>query len=202
VTEASQGRVILALPPRFDAVSRIRSTLIMSSLAAVRDGGHATAYFAALPAEHHPAIKDAVAGAWLPIAIGIAHYNACEALGLSVDEQLALGRGVGDRVRGTLLGTTTRMAKEAGVTPWTVLPHLQRFWNRAFDGGAITIVQLGPKDAGIEAQKSPLSDVRYFRTALRGLLTNVLEMFCAKAYIKERPGHRPPGTVRFRAQWA
>jgi hypothetical protein len=63
----------------------------------------------------------AIAGLWLPIDAGLAHYRACDALGLSTLEQVAIGREVGDRIHGTFLGTMVRAARGAGVTPWVAL---------------------------------------------------------------------------------
>ena len=195
-------QVILPLPASFEPTRQIRSTLLISSYAAVRDAGYGKAYLAALPVKHHAAILEAVAGAWVPIEVGVAHYDACSALGISHDQQMIIGRAVGEKVKGTLLGTVVRMAREVGVTPWTVIPQFQRFWNRAFDGGGLYAAKAGPKEVHIEVYKAPHADCAYWRAALCGLTMGVLDLFCQKAYMQERnPKKRAPGTAQFRIQW-
>ena len=101
-----------------------------------------------------------------------------------------------------MFGTVLRLAKGAGVTPWTVLPHLQRFWERGYDGGGLSVWRLGPKEARIELAQCSLAEVRYFRNALRGLFSSVVQLFCTRAYLQEAPGTRPRGGFAVRAQWA
>ena len=132
----------------------------------------------------------------------LAHYAACDALALTREQQVANGRAVFEKTRGTLLGTIVRMAKEAGVTPWTIFPYFQRFWERGYDGGGVTIVKSGPKEVRIELTQFPLFESPYYRNALRGLLTGVFELFCTKAYIVDCPGTRPRWTMAVRVQWA
>ena len=48
----------------------------------------------------------------------------------------------------------------------------------------------------------PFADLRYYRNALRGLLLEVVQLFCEKAYTQERPGTRAAGALTLRAQWA
>jgi len=175
----------------------------MSSYATVRELGHADAYLARLPARYHPMILEAVVGTWVPIEVGVAHYTACDTLALSPDEQIAMGRRVGDRIQGTILGTVVRMAKEAGVTPLTVLPHWQRFWNRVFDGGGLYANRLGPKEVEMGMRGVVLADCAYFRIAVRGLMAGLLDLFCRKSYVREQgPEKRRPGCGTFRVQWA
>jgi len=195
--------IILPLPATFGPVKRVRSTLLISSCAALRERGSLPAYLAALPPEYHAPIVEAVAGVWIPIEVAQAHYNACGTLGLTQDVQVVMGRQVGARMHGTLLGTVVRMAKEAGVSPWTVLPQFQRFWMRAFDGGAFYAEKLGPKEVHLEVQKVPLVDCTYFRVGLSGLIMGVLDLFCQKSYVQERGARkRTPGSAIFRVQWA
>jgi len=165
--------------------------------------GQADAYLAKLPARFHATVLEAVVGTWVPIEVGIAHYAACDALGLSTDLQIAMGRRVGDRIQGTLLGTVVRMAKEAGVSPLTVLPRWQRFWNRVFDGGGLYANKLGPKEVEMGAHSVLLMDCSYFRVAVRGLMMGMLDLFCRKAYVREQDvARRKPGSAKFRIQWA
>jgi hypothetical protein len=132
----------------------------------------------------------------------LAHYRACDALGLSADAAFELGRGTFKRTSGTLLGTAVRMAKGAGVTPWTIIPTFQRFWDRGYDGGGIRVVRIGPKEVLVDVVKVNLLESRYYRNALRGLLTGLVELFCTKCYIHERTVAKPEMNIAVRMQWA
>jgi hypothetical protein len=89
-----------------------------------------------------------------------------------------------------------------GVTPWTLLPHLQRFWERGYDGGGLSVARMGPKEARVELTQCSLAESRYFRNAVRGLFGTVLQLFCTRAYMQEIAGPRQLGCIHLRAQWA
>ena len=199
------GRVLeedlLPFPERIRPLRHVRSTLLLASLQSLRDAHHFDRYVNALSPAHRDVLLGAVAGVWIDVAHAAAHYEACTRLGLSPESQVELGRGTFVRTKVTILGTSVRLAQNAGVTPWTVLPHFQRFWSRGLDGGAIRIARLGPKDAQMDLKSCSLVDIDYFRNGLRGLVTGMMELFCRKAYLRERPA-RASATVSFRAQWA
>jgi len=175
--------------------------VLLGSIASIREAGRFDDYAARLPAAHKETLLGAVAGTWIPIDVAFVHYEVCESLGLSPERQIANGRATFDKMRGIFLGTMVHMARESGVTPWTVCPLFQRFWERGYDGGGISIVKLGPKEARMELVQFRLGDSRYYRNALRGLATGVFELFCKKAYVSETPGRRTPASVAFRVQW-
>jgi hypothetical protein len=193
--------VVLAFPPQAVATRAVRSTVILGSIASLREAGHHEAWSAALDPAHRETLLQAVAGVWLPLDVALAYYAACDALGLSSDGVAKLGGATFGRIRGTLLGTVLRMANGAGVTPWTILPQLQRFWDRAYQGGAVQITRHGPKDARLAVARCALVESHYYRNALRGLTTSVLSLFCQKVYVHEAPGPRPHGTLVLHAQW-
>jgi hypothetical protein len=79
---------VLALPAPADRVpvaTAIRSTTLVSSMAALRAAGLVDRYFGLLPAEHAPVVRGLVAGEWLPMEVGMAHYGAVEALQLPAE---------------------------------------------------------------------------------------------------------------------
>jgi hypothetical protein len=192
----------MALPATLEPATAVRSTLLLSSIAALTEAGYGELYFKALPVEYHFTLRNAVVGSWIPIAVGMAHYSACVSLGLSREAIVRIGRSVGDKVKGTLLGTVARMAKEVGVTPLNVIPQFPRFWSRAFNGGGCSAHKVGPKEVRIEAHKAEVLDSPYFRSSLCGLAMGVLDPFCTRAYMVELPGPRPPMTAIYRIQWA
>ncbi|MGH7437912.1 MAG: hypothetical protein ACRENE_19710 [Polyangiaceae bacterium] len=183
-------------------IRHVRSTLLLAVRSSLQESGHYDAYCEALAPAHRTLILQTVAGVWIPIEAAMAHYGALDSLMLSTEGQMRLGGATFERMRATLLGTMLRYANEAGVTPWTLLPHLQRFWNRAFDGGGLQIVKVGPKEALGYCIQVEMTESRYFRGALRGLLGSVLGLFCRKAYVQELGGTRGRGSLGLKMQWA
>jgi hypothetical protein len=178
----------------------IRSTLIASSVRALRERGRLDDYARLLDPLWRDLPMQAIAATWLPLDAGRAHYAACDALGFSVAEQVAIGRQVGDRVNATFLGTMLRAAKGVGVTPWLGLPHCRKLYERLFDGGDVCVTKTGPKDARMELAGNPLVTLSYFRQGLRGMWTAALELFCSRAYVTEAA--RTETSLRLRISWA
>jgi len=178
----------------------VRSTLIVSSLRAIRQRQRIEEYVRLLEAPWHELPSLAIAGVWLPLEAGLAHYHACDALGFTLAEQHDIGHEVGDRIHGTFLGTMIRGAKNVGVTPWIALTQVQRLYARLFQGGAVCVIRAGPKDARMEMVGNPCVRIPYFRNGLRSLWQVALEFFCTKAYVTETG--REGDSYRARIAWA
>jgi hypothetical protein len=194
--------VVTFTESRDQPAAEARSTLLTTSIQALRARGHATRYEEALRSEAKQPILTVVAGVWLPIDLAVAHYEACEALGLPVEEQLGMGIEVGERVQGTMLGLVARTAKTAGVTPWTGLAHAARLYERIFRGGAVQVSKLGPKEAELELVNNRVFGIDYARNGLRGVTLGGLKLFAEKVYVHEMPTHGSPSTFVMRISWA
>jgi hypothetical protein len=182
--------------------TRVRSTLLLSSLQSLRTRGLFERYVAVIDEAHREAMLEAVAGAWLPMAVGIAHYRACDALELTAEEEAAIGRDVNLRVQGTVLDLVLRTARGAGVTPWAILGSLGKLWTRTFDGGGgVEVRKTGPKDARVELVGLPLLAVPYFRHAFRGVFQGGLAPFCQRAYVRESVEEATDASAVFRLAW-
>lgn len=72
-----------------------------------------------------------------------------------------MGRSVSMRAQRTILGTAAKMARGAGVTPWTILPPYGRLSRRGVDCGALAVFTLGPKDARIDIERCALFEMRF-----------------------------------------
>jgi hypothetical protein len=182
--------------------SHARSTLITTSIQAIRARGRFDAYERGLPAELRQAILTVVAGVWLEMDLAVAHYAACDALGLSPQEQFAIGSEVGDRVQGTMLGMIVRTAKDAELSPWTALTQCARLYERLFQGGSIKLTKLGAKDGRMEIVNNRLFAFSYFRNGFRGLVCAGAELSCAKAYAHELPRLSSDTTLGLRISWS
>jgi hypothetical protein len=183
------------------AADGYRSTWLLSSMQALRDRGHLDGYFKHLEPALHDTMRGLVIGVWVPMELARKHYEACDRMQLSTNEQIALGRAVSDRAQGAMLGTVVRMAKGAGVTPWTVLPQYRRLFERGVRGGGISVVKLGPKEARIDIVKCELFELPYFRVAFRGILQGIAGLFCRVSFIHDVP-RQQACDASYRFQWA
>lgn len=192
---------MLAFPARIVPATHARSTLLMASIESVRKRGLFDEYERALDPQHKPALLGAIAGTWLDLEVAHAHYAACDTLGMSADQQVQVGRSTFEGARSTLLGTAVRMARGAGVTPWQHMPLFQRFWDRGFDGGGLSVTRVGPKDAHVTIVACSLLASPYFRNGLRGLAASLVELLASHAYVTEHR-HATSDAVTMRVQWA
>jgi hypothetical protein len=200
----ADGDVFLPFPvprERIAPCTHIRSTWVGSSLQAIRERNLLDPYLARLPREYHAAIVDTVAGVWLPIEAGIAHYQACDGLGLSKREMWEIGVHITRKVHGTTLGLAVRLAKQSGVTPWTILAQLQRLWERIYQGGGVAVHRRGPKEAVIDIVGWPFAPIGYARHTMPAVILGIIEMFCEKAYVSDVPSLASKLTLGFKAQW-
>lgn len=174
-----------APPARAVPVSRVRSTLLSSSIAEVRKLGKYERYAKLLPPQHVESIEALVPGVWLPLDLAMVHYRACDGLSLTQEEMLAMGASVGARVQSSVISTLTRLATGAGATPWIAYAQSDRLWQRMFEGGGVTIRKLGPKEAEIEMSQLPLARFEYFRTSFCGVQRVGAQLFAQKVYVRE-----------------
>ncbi len=189
-------------PAVMPAASQCKSTLLVSSLRSLREHHHFERYQALLAPEYRTLVLESIAGVWVPIDAALAHYDACEALGLAVGEQVRLGLDVGIRIQRSTISTLVKLAASSGVTPWTGLRNFQRFYARVFDGGGTRVVKLGPKDARVEIVGLPLARVPYFVNGYRGVIQAGSELFARKAFVAHVPEHSAATSLAFRLAWA
>jgi hypothetical protein len=195
------AEVVAPFPKSVQAVRHVRSTILVASVDNLRHLGYFDAYLPHLPEEHRSAVLESVAAVWVPIDAAHAHYSAIDALALPPSVQIAMGRRAMDRVGGTLLGTSLSVAKQVGATPWTILPHVQRFWHRGYDGGGLAVIKLGPKEARIDVAEFSLCTMAFFRRALMGWVASLTELFCTKASVHENGSPHGPHSLSVRLQW-
>jgi hypothetical protein len=187
---------------RVPDVSRVRSTLITSSLQALKRRSFDEMYFRELPDMYQETIRGCIAGTWLPAAAALAHYETVDRLPLSTTQRLEIGTDVSQQVQGSVLQTVARMATGVGVTPWTGLSQFQRLWDRLMDGGAVGVYRVAQKEARVEIVGLSLVRVPYFRTAFRAFIVTGCELFATKVYGYEVPKMTSSRTVAFRLAWA
>jgi hypothetical protein len=189
-------------PDRVRLGTEFKSTWLRASLDALRDHRHFERYVTLLPREHHEAVLQSVAAMWLPMSVAMAHYAACEALGLSTTEQMAMGKVVFKRLERTIFSFAFHAAREVGVTPWSTLKAIPAALTREMRGGASAIYKVGPKDARIEIIGFPCCCFAYCRAALRGMAVGLCELVCKKAFAHEVRELCSDTRVAYRVAWA
>ncbi len=197
------GAVLVDFTDQRDVpASQARSTLITTSIQAMRSRGRFAAYEEGIPPPLRETVLTVVAGAWIPIEVALAHYTACDGLALPTQEQFAIGMEVGRRVQGTMLGLVVRTAKQAGLTPWMGLSHSGRLYERLFQGGSVKLTKLGPKEARLELVNNYLCSLAYFRNGFRGIVAAGAQLFCEKVYAHELPRFTSETTFGINISWA
>lgn len=163
--------------------------MIAGSLQTLREFGHFESYLANLPPPLHEPLLFCLASSWVPLEQVMAHYAACEAMGLDERELSNMGEAVSARIVGTFLGTILRSGLGVGATPtpWAALRKYGTVCDRLLDGGAHRVLELGPKDALIETSGVPMFRFRYFRAAALGVFRGAAGMFAKTCFAKELP---------------
>jgi hypothetical protein len=178
--------VPLRYPPHeVPPVTRVRSTLVVSSVRELARCGRLEDYRAALPARLHPVILEALAGSWLDVNDVADHYRAVSTLDLPLAQQIAAGKAVGTAMQGYLIGPGTRPEPRAKASPWTVLRNARRTWDRIYVGGDVLVEKVGPTEAIRTMYGLSLNNIPYFRTATRSLLQLGIARWCERCVVSE-----------------
>jgi hypothetical protein len=194
--EARDGEVLIEFPDRLEPVSALRSTLITSSLGSLRSRGLFDRYDRLQRSPHREEILNSVAGTWLDLDVALAHYQACDALGLTRDEQIDIGKDVSKRIHETFLRTIVSAARGIGVTPWVLLRRGDSLQTRLNRGGGLRLTRLSAHAARIEVAQHPLLELTYFRNALLGIYLASVELLASNVSVRllqaesQRPGER------------
>jgi hypothetical protein len=181
----------------------MRSTVLISIRTALQETGHFEAYAAKLSPEAAALLEHAVAGTWLPVQCALDHYEACDALGLTVSEEVAIGSLAAGRILNALVGTALRLAAAAGSTPWGFLEKAGRFWNRAYDGSQLKIEQRGLKDAWVTVIDNSVHQTSPFaRHSFCGFAAEMMKPLCTRFFMKvDAMVAQPKPSVRYFARW-
>ena len=203
VVRRNEGELILDYPKPLEPVTAIRSTLITSSATSLRERGLFERYDALQTSPHRDKILNAVAGEWLPLEVGLAHYRACDALGLSESEQMAIGKDVSRRIHETFLNLVVKAARGVGMTPWLLLPRGNTMNSRLCIGGGVRIWKLAEKSVRVELAHMPQLAIPYVRNGLVGLYAAAIELLAENvtARIVKSESFDPARLVVLRIEW-
>jgi hypothetical protein len=181
-------------------VTHVRSSAVVTAQSLLRASGKHDAYAATLEPGARSAVLEVVPGVWVPVDTALAHYRAIDGLQLTATEQAHLANGAGEKMQGAVTSTILRMSRAAGVTPWLLLPHSQRIWDRICRGGDLSVERIGPKEAMVRMFGLPLFSSPYFRLGIRCVLQTGLSFWSTRCYVTEVGW--TPTSATFREAWA
>ncbi len=167
-------------------VTEVRGSLIVSSLATLRDLTLYDRYSALIDRSVLAKLQFAIASTWLPIELAMAHYAACDALELNEIQMKNIGEHVSEKLVNTFWGAALREARKVGAAvPYDIaLRQYGSMWERVFRGGSSVVEELGRKDARILARGLPMVRYRYFRVGYLGLIRGAALMFFRACHVK------------------
>jgi hypothetical protein len=197
--------VVVPLPgpiSRIAIATHVRSTLLCTSIKALRDRGLFERYLRALDPKHHDMVLSLTAGLWLPVEVAVEHYLACDRLDLPPATVEEIGSEVGRRINESVVSVLVKASRELGVTPWAALAQLPKLTERLWQGSANAVYKLGPKDARMEWYGQPCASSPYFQFAFTTFVTSVLDLFCAKSYARRIPRLCSNTSMGYRLSWA
>ena len=172
-------------------VTAVRSTLLQSSLHALREFGLYERWSAQIGAAERDLIVESIAPVWLPVEVAMAHYEACDRLQVDEAQQTLIGAAVGARVQSALLSTAGKLARNIGVTPDIAARCFSPLWARLFQGGSLQIEQTGPKDLQLEFRQSVLPRCPYFRRTLCGNVGSATHLLGRKVAYCQQVSYDP-----------
>jgi hypothetical protein len=187
--------LLVPMPEPVPRARAVRGTVIVASLRALNDAGLHGAYRSALDAQHREGLQAPLANSWLPIDLAMAHYDACDALGLSLATIDELGRTAGTSVNAVFLQSMLKLAADP-LFAWT---HAQRIWARGWDGSAVGVTRAGPKDVLVTVAGFPCARFGYVQRALLGFFVRNTELFCRKAHAQLL--QTGPELLRYGVSW-
>lgn len=183
-------------------VTHVRGSLLLSSVQSLRAAGLFDRYAANLSAAAETAIFSFPASHWHSLLVANDHYAACEALNLTMAEQIDLGYQVSTRVQGTFVALLLRTARQLGVTPWIVLDNIEKIWDRVLKGGGgARVRRVSDNVAQCMLAGIPIVDIPYLRNAWRGAFVAALEPFCKRVLVTEIVDFRRPGVAVYGITW-
>jgi hypothetical protein len=197
--------IFLPLPVPRDAVPRaysVRSTVLISSMRGLRAHGRFDDYVAALAPPHRDAMLSITAGRWFPIDVALAHYTACDRLEIDLATLEKVGFESGRYINQNVLKVLLRLSRDAGMSPWSALGQTNRLVARLWQGSAVEVRKLGPKEARLEWVGQPCAQSPYFATAFASFVEGIVTLFCQRAYVRLLGRLGDEETLFYRVQWA
>ena len=167
----------------------------------LREHGHYTQYWEALPEPTRAIVRTVDVSSWLPMSVALPHYRALDALPLSYEDRIAFGASVSQSVNGVVLSTVARLAGSIGLSPFVPLARAAKLFARNFRGGAVGVTKVGATEARFEVLGTPLAVSACHRDNIGGALLDGTRTFAADVRVTEIATRRTPTSYAFRIRW-
>jgi hypothetical protein len=200
----AEDDVVLALPYAIDRVplaSKIRGTVLSSSLAVIEAAGLRKAYFAVLPRADHAAMQSIAVGEWLPMELGLSHYRALDTLAVAPEQAREYGRRVADRAQKSYLVTMIKTVG-LGTTPWPILARAQSVLDRLVQRASVAVYREGPKEARLEIHGVPIAEFSYVRSGWAGMIEGGIQLVAPRAYCRDVSPAQTRSVAKYLITWA
>lgn len=182
-------------------ISEVKSTLIVSSMQALRSRGFYDRYVEALAPDVRDRLVGLIPGVWLPIELGLSHYRAVDSLQLENRVIEGIGAEVAERINKSVLSVAVQLSKAVGVTPWNALSLVHRVNDLNWRGGDLGVFKTGAKEAIYEWVGQPCAAIPYFVTSLASYLRALAALFSDKAHARYIPERSSATSASYRLSW-
>jgi hypothetical protein len=182
-------------------VTAVRGFVFLSGMRWMAERGLFERHQALLSPEVRQLSSSATATDWIKLEDALAIYAACDALNLSVDEQIDLGRTVSKANNGIVIRTLANLAGKMGVSPWVALRSVERLWLRNNRGGGVAVYKLGERIARLEFWNVPLARSPFFVTSMRGAIAAGMDDFTDRILIVDVPELLTSESFALRLVW-
>lgn len=184
-------------------VTHVRGILLVKSLENMRQAGFYERYKSIGGTALRERVESILASSWAPIELCEQHYDVCDRMQLSDPEVERLGESMGQGIGSTTMALLLKSTRRAGVeSNWSALKQCDRFWDRSYLGGGVTLLKVGPKDSIMEYHGIPLAKSRYWRTGARAFWLGIAQLTARSAYVRlARPRSPSPDRIAFAGSW-
>jgi hypothetical protein len=184
-------------------VTHVRGMLLVTGRENLRELGVFEQYERLLPQSQRDAVLYALASSWVPIEVALAHYRTCDQLELDPAQIARLGALSATRIIDTLFGRALKMAQELGAASfWRLLEQNGRMYDRMYQGGGVTVLQIGPKDMWLENNGQPLASCRFWRSLYLAYMESMGRAFAKASYVHlARPRSPASHAIAITGSW-
>jgi hypothetical protein len=194
-----KGEPLFDPPHDVAPIQAVRGSLLVLDWRWLRENGLFDAYVSALGPGH--GLLDVTAGEWVPFPLGMDHWRALDALGMTSAREHDVGKHLGQRVHNIVLATLIRLAGQLGVSPWLALGQCHKLWLRSWKGGGMAAYRTGEHSARVEILNAEVVQTHAFRNGVTGTIEAGIEPFCSKSLIHERTDERTKTSIVLAVAW-
>jgi hypothetical protein len=192
---------VVPMPQDVSPTHAMRGTVMINERAQLRAAGHFDLYAGRLSEPDRASLAAVVGQFWVPIDLVHAHFEAVDALNIPDADAYALSRTAGQKLHNVFVALGASFLQATGMNPWTAMPVFAKAWDRNFQGGAMGVQQMGPKEAHIVITSHPLIRHRFHRIGLRAHAAIYIELLATGADVSELSADADAGTMTLAARW-